>query len=54
MLSALASIMDVGDENNHYSQEDIDKMVAQIKDPIGTFYMYALPASILRRKVIKK
>jgi hypothetical protein len=23
-------------------------------DPVGTFYMYSLPASILRRKVMKK
>jgi len=28
--------------------------MSQIKDPVGTFYMYSLPASILRRKVMKK
>jgi hypothetical protein len=26
----------------------------QIKDPVGTVYMYSLPNSILKRKVIKK
>jgi len=25
-----------------------------VKDTVGTFYMYSLPASILKRKVIKK
>jgi hypothetical protein len=29
-------------------------LMSQIKDPVGTFYMYSLPASILRRKVMKK
>jgi hypothetical protein len=28
--------------------------MSQIIDPVGTFYMYSLPASILRRKVMKK
>jgi hypothetical protein len=39
-------------EQEHYSQEDVDKLIDQIKDPIGTFYMYSLPSSILRRKVM--
>jgi len=32
----------------------VEKLMSQIKDPVGTFYMYSLPASILRRKVMKK
>jgi len=28
--------------------------MGQIIDPVGTFYMYSLPSSILRRKVMKK
>ena len=52
MISALASILGVDDEK----KEDYDpqKLIRQIKDPVGTFYRYSLPASILHRKVIKK
>jgi F420-non-reducing hydrogenase small subunit len=56
MISALASILGYeGDEGKEqYSEEDVKKLMSQIKDPVGTFYMYSLPASILRRKVMKK
>jgi len=43
-LSALASIIDADTE------EDIKKVTDAIIDPIGLFYMYGLPSSILRRK----
>jgi F420-non-reducing hydrogenase small subunit len=54
MISALASILGLEEEKGQYSEEDVEKLMDQIKDPIGTFYMYSLPASILRRKVMKK
>lgn len=54
MLSALASIMGLETEQDHYSEEDVNRLMDQIKDPVGTFYMYSLPSSLLRRKVIKK
>jgi F420-non-reducing hydrogenase small subunit len=54
MISALASILGLEEEKSQYSEEDVEKLMGQIKDPIGTFYMYSLPASILRRKVIEK
>jgi F420-non-reducing hydrogenase small subunit len=54
MLSAMASIMGLEGEQDHYTQEDVDKLMNQIVDPVGTFYMYSLPSSILRRKVMKK
>jgi len=52
MMSALASILGIDEEK----KEDYDpqKLIAQIKDPVGTFYRYSLPASIIRRKVMKK
>jgi len=53
MISALASILGLEEEKEKYSDEDVEKLLSQIKDPIGTFYMYSLPASILRRKVMK-
>ena len=43
-LSALASIIDTKDE------EEIEKIVATIVDPAGTFYRFSLPHSILRRR----
>ncbi len=43
-LSALASIIDTDNE------EEIKKVADSLLDPIGLFYMYSLPTSILRRK----
>jgi len=54
MISALASILGLEEEKEKYSDEEVEKLINQIKDPIGTFYMYSLPASILRRKVMKE
>ena len=52
MLSALASLMGVNEEKNRdYNPQ---KLIDQIKDPLGTFYKYAMPISILKRKVMKK
>jgi len=54
MISAIASILGLEGETEHYSDEDVEKLLGQIKDPVGTFYMYSLPSSILRRKVMKQ
>jgi len=54
MISAVASILGLEGETEHYSQEDVDNLMNQIKDPLGTFYMYSLPSSILKRKVMEK
>jgi F420-non-reducing hydrogenase small subunit len=43
-LSSLASIIDVDDE------KEMEKIAESVIDPIGLFYMYSLPSSILRRK----
>jgi len=43
-LSAIASLIDSKDEM------EIDRMLATIPDPVGTFYRYSLPGSLLRRK----
>ena len=52
MISALASIL--GYDEKDLSPEAVEKLMSQIVDPVGTFYMYSLPASILNRKVMKK
>jgi F420-non-reducing hydrogenase small subunit len=54
MMSALASILGLEGEQEHYTNEDVEKLMDQIKDPVGTFYMYSLPNSLLRRKVMKQ
>ena len=56
MLSALASILGYDNEpgKETYTEKEIEELLSQVKDPTGTFYMYSLPASILKRKVIKK
>ena len=45
MMSAIATMIDSNDP------EEIDKIINQIEDPVGTFYRYSLPASILRKKI---
>jgi F420-non-reducing hydrogenase small subunit len=52
MLSALSSILGVGGEKD--PTYDAEKLITQIKDPLGTFYKYSLPASSLRRRIMKK
>ena len=56
MITALASILGYGAEKGKetYTEKEIEELMQQIADPVGTFYMYSLPASILRRKVMKK
>jgi F420-non-reducing hydrogenase small subunit len=51
MMSALASIMGLEEEK----EKDFNpqKLIDQVKDPLGTFYRYSLPTSILRRRVMK-
>ena len=53
MMTALASILNLDKEPGTYTEEEVMELIAQIKDPAGIFYMYSLPASILRRKVMK-
>lgn len=52
MMSALASILGVEGEEK-MSDEDVDKLIDQIVDPVGTFYKYSLPASLINRRVME-
>jgi F420-non-reducing hydrogenase small subunit len=56
MITALASILgyDGVEGKTKYTEKEIEDLMNQIKDPVGTVYMYSLPNSILKRKVIKK
>lgn len=48
-LSAIASILGVEDEEK-MTEEDTKKLIDQIVDPAGLFYMYSLASSLLKRK----
>jgi F420-non-reducing hydrogenase small subunit len=52
MLSAIASILGMTDKETEISEDEIMKLMAQIKDPLGYFYRFSLPKSLLR-KVVK-
>jgi F420-non-reducing hydrogenase small subunit len=52
MISALASILGIEGEEK-MSDEEVDKLIDQVVDPVGTFYKYSLPASLINRKVMK-
>ena len=47
ILSALASLVEGKEE------AEIDHILAGIPDPVGTFYRYSLPGSLLRRKKLE-
>jgi len=52
MISALASILGIEAEQD-MSDEEVDALMEQVRDVVGTFYKYTLPVSLLNRKVIK-
>lgn len=52
MISALASILGIEAEQGA-SDEEVDKLLEEIRDIVGTFYKYTLPASLINRKVMK-
>jgi F420-non-reducing hydrogenase small subunit len=53
MISALASILGLEGEEK-MTDEEVQKLIDQVVDPIGTFYKYTLPSSLINRRVIKK
>ena len=52
MMSALASILGLEGEEE-MNDEEIDNLIDQIVDPVGTFYKYGLPTAIINRRVEK-
>lgn len=46
MLSAIASVIDSD------NPDEIDQILSQVEDPVGTFYRFSLPTSLLRRSNI--
>ncbi|MFX1250079.1 MAG: oxidoreductase [Promethearchaeota archaeon] len=52
MISALASILGIEDEEK-MSDKEVQKLIDQVVDPVGTFYKYGLPTALINKKVIK-
>ena len=46
-LSGIASLLDANEA------DQVDARIAEIVDPVGTFYRYSLPASLLHRRVLE-
>jgi hypothetical protein len=46
MISALSAILKLDDEAR-LNDEQAEKLLAKVKDPVGTFYMYGLAAATL-------
>jgi F420-non-reducing hydrogenase small subunit len=49
MMSALASILGLEGEEE-MPEEEVEKLIEQIVDPVGTFYKYGLPTAIINRR----
>jgi len=47
-LSAIASNLDLGQDDLKNSEADIERLMAQVKDPLGYFYRYTLASSLLK------
>ena len=52
MISALSTVLGLASEREEGF--DPDRLIQQLKDPIGTFYKYGLPKAIINRRVIEK
>jgi F420-non-reducing hydrogenase small subunit len=54
MLSALASVYGLTDRESEVSEEEIDKLMGSVIDPLGFFYRFSLPKSQLGRVVVDR
>ena len=52
MISALASILGIEGEEK-MSDKEVEELIEKVRDPVGTFYRYALPVALINRKVMK-
>ncbi len=54
MLSAISSILAFDENESAKSEEEIEELMEQIVDPLGTFYRFTLPKSLINRVVKEK
>lgn len=50
-LSAFTSILKVSGSESELPEEEIEKPMAKMRDPLGTFYRFTFPKSLLQRVV---
>ncbi|MFC1937711.1 hypothetical protein ACFLWY_04065 [Chloroflexota bacterium] len=53
VIAAIASILGISEEKE-LSEVELAGLIDSIKDPVGTFYRYTLPTSLLNRKMEMK
>jgi len=54
MLSAFSSILRVSGSETALPEEEIQRLVAKMRDPLGTLYRFTLPKSLLKRVVSER
>jgi len=54
MLSAFASVLKVSGSETEIPEEEIEKLMEKMRDPLGTLYRFTLPKSLLKRVVTEK
>jgi len=42
-------VFNITDKESQMDEEEIEALLDQVKDPLGTFYAFTLPKSLLRR-----
>jgi len=53
MISALSSILGLDGEET-MKEKDVEALIEKIVDPLGTFYKYSFPASLIKRRIMDK
>lgn len=51
MLSAFSSVLKISGSEAELPEEEIEKLMAKMRDPLGTLYRFTLPKSLLKRVV---
>ncbi|MEO0132189.1 MAG: oxidoreductase [candidate division WOR-3 bacterium] len=51
MISVIGSILKIPEEMQ-LRDEDLERIIEKIKDPVGTFYMYSLASALINKKIM--
>jgi F420-non-reducing hydrogenase small subunit len=54
MLSAFTSILKIGGGETAIPEEEVERLVEKMPDPLGTLYRFTLPKSLLKRVVAER
>ena len=53
MIAALASVSGINEESI-MQESEAEELMNQVKDPLGLFYMFSLPSSMLKRSIVRE